>query len=319
MWAPAKYWSTASCSSGDSPPHPVTPDTSACVCTSMATSESMSIEVMRPMLARRTVRCRLAPVTCEDRNVAWWEVVLLIGGGFAAGFVNANAGGGSILTVPLLVLAGVEGNAANASNRVGVLTSNVAAATAFRRLGVKGLSKAAPILAPIVVGSLIGSYAITHFTDDAFERVFGVLMLPIVFLSVKKPKVALEAEPWPLAATLAAFTLVGLYGGAVQAGVGLVMLALLTRAGFGLVEANNIKVVANLVITAVALPVFIWSGDVRWWPALTLAAGFTTGGYAGAHAAVRGGERFIRAVMVVAAVLLAGELLGVYDWIADRL
>ena len=71
-----------------------------------------------------------------------------------AGFVNANAGGGSILTVPLLVLAGVEGNSANGSNRVGVLTSNVAAATAFRRLGVRGLSRAWPILVPIVVGSL---------------------------------------------------------------------------------------------------------------------------------------------------------------------
>ena len=64
------------------------------------------------------------------------------------------------LRVPLLVLVGVEGNAANASNRVGVLTSNVAAATAFRRLGVRGLSKAFPILAPIIVGSLVGSYAI---------------------------------------------------------------------------------------------------------------------------------------------------------------
>ena len=62
--------------------------------------------------------------------------------------------------------------------------------------------------------------------------------------------------------TLAAFTIVGLYGGAVQAGVGLIMLALLTRAGYDLIEANNVKVVANLVLTAVALPVFIWQGNV---------------------------------------------------------
>ena len=51
--------------------------------------------------------------------MVWWEALLLVVGGAAAGFINANAGGGSILTVPLLVLAGVEGNAANASNRVG--------------------------------------------------------------------------------------------------------------------------------------------------------------------------------------------------------
>ncbi len=248
----------------------------------------------------------------------WWEAVLLVAGGAAAGLINTVAGGGSILTVPLLVLAGVPGNDANGSNRVGILTSTAAAATAFRRLGLRGLSRALPILVPIVVGSLIGSIAITRLTDDAFERVFGLIMLPIIFLSIRKPKPNLAAEPWPRWVTIAVFTAVGLYGGAVQAGVGLVMLAALTRAGYDLVNANNVKVVANLALTIVALPVFIVQGNVRWLQALVLAAGLTAGAWVGAHAAVKGGERFIRAVMVVAALLLAGKLLGVYDWVGDR-
>ena len=78
--------------------------------------------------------------------VEWWEALLLVLGGVAAGLINAVAGGGSILTVPLLVLAGVPGNDANGSNRVGILTSNAAAATAFRKLGVRGLSHSTPIL-----------------------------------------------------------------------------------------------------------------------------------------------------------------------------
>ncbi len=249
----------------------------------------------------------------------WWEAVLLVSGGAAAGLINAVAGGGSILTVPLLVLAGVPGNDANGSNRVGILTSNAAAATAFRKLGVRGLSQATPILVPIVAGSLIGSYGITRLTDDNFERVFGLVMLPVIFLSIRKPKVTLDAEAWPTWLTTIVFLGVGLYGGAVQAGVGLIMLAALTRAGFDLVTANNVKVVANLTLTAVALPVFIVQGNVRWLQAIILAVGLTAGAWIGAHAAVKGGERFIRAVMVVAALLLAGELLGVYDWIADRL
>ena len=248
----------------------------------------------------------------------WWEALLLVVGGATAGLINAVAGGGSILTVPLLVLAGVPGNNANGSNRVGILTSNAAAATAFRKLGVKGLSKASPILIPIVVGSLIGSYGITRLTDDNFERVFGIVMLPIIFLSIRKPKVKLDAEPWPIWVSSLVFLGVGLYGGAVQAGVGLIMLAALTRAGFDLVTANNVKVVANLTLTVVALPVFIIQGNVRWLQALILAAGLTAGAWVGAHAAVKGGERFIRAVMVVAALLLAGKLLGVYAWIGDR-
>jgi uncharacterized membrane protein YfcA len=249
----------------------------------------------------------------------WWEALLLVFGGAAAGFINANAGGGSILTVPLLVLAGVPGNDANGSNRVGILTSNAAAVTAFRRLGVRGMSRALPVLVPTVIGSFVGSYGITRFTDDAFERIFGLLMFPVIVLSIRKPKVDLGRAPWPLLATVAAFFLVGVYGGAVQAGIGLVMLALLSRAGFDLVLANNVKALVNVIITLVALPVFVWQGRVVWWPAIVLAVGFTAGGYLGAHAAVKGGERFIRAVMVVSAVLLAGELLGVYDWLGRHL
>ena len=88
----------------------------------------------------------------------WRDVqrLLLVAGGTAAGLINAVAGGGSTLTVPLLVLAGVPGNNANASNRVGILTSNAAAATAFRKLGVRGLSQSAPVLATLLLPALAG-------------------------------------------------------------------------------------------------------------------------------------------------------------------
>jgi len=244
--------------------------------------------------------------------MAWWEAVLLVGGGLLAGTINAVAGAGSILTVPLLVLAGVPGNHANGSNRVGILTSNAAAAVSFRRLGVRGLRDALPILVPVVVGAIVGSFTIGRLTDEGFERFFGFLVFPLVILSLRKPKVRVDSEPWSRKATIAVFTAIGLYGGAVQAGIGLVLLAALTRAGYDLVLANNIKVVVNLSITIVALPIFIARGEVDWVPALVLAAGFTVGGWLGAHAAVKGGERFLRWAMVAAAVLLAGRLLGLY-------
>jgi uncharacterized membrane protein YfcA len=242
----------------------------------------------------------------------WWEAVLLVVGGFFAGGINAVAGGGSTLTVPLLVLAGVPGNSANGSNRVGILTSNLAAAASFKKLGVQGLSHIVPIVLPVIVGSLIGSLAISELTDETFERIFGFLMIPIIILTIRKPQVDTDRPPWPGWLTAVVFIGVGMYGGAVQAGVGLVLLAALTRAGFDLVTANHIKAIVNLVVTAVALPVFILNDQVRWIPALILAAGFTVGGWAGAHAAVKRGERFIRAAMVVATVVLAGRLLGLY-------
>ncbi len=245
----------------------------------------------------------------------WWEAVLLVVGGLGAGVVNAVAGGGSMLTVPLLVLAGVPGNSANGSNRVGILTGNLASAAQFRRLGVEGLQHAALVVIPALVGSLVGSIGISRLTDDTFETIFGLLMIPLVLLTINKPKVRSDGATWSRTTTSLVFFGVGIYGGAVQAGVGLVMLAALSRAGFDLVTANSIKVLVNLAVTVVALPVFIAQGQVDWVPALLLAAGLTAGGWVGARLGVDKGEEWIRRVMIVAAIALALNLLGVYDWI----
>ena len=245
--------------------------------------------------------------------MAWWEALLLIIGGLFAGAINTVAGGGSMLTVPLLVLAGVPGNAANGSNRVGILTSNVAAVATFRRLGVDGLRHASRVVVPVVLGGLIGSFAVGRVLDDAaFERVFGLLMIPLVILSVRRPTNATGEHAWSTAKVVIVFLLIGIYGGAFQAGVGLVLLAALTRSGFDLVMSNSIKVIVNTAVTVVALPVFILNGDVEWVPALVLAAGFVVGGWLGAQASFRGGEVLIRRVMVVAALGLAGRLIGIY-------
>jgi len=245
----------------------------------------------------------------------WWEALLLVVGGLGAGVVNAVAGGGSMLTVPLLVLAGVPGNSANGSNRVGILTGNLASAAQFRRLGVEGLQHASLVVIPALLGSLVGSIGISRLTDDTFETVFGLLMIPLVLLTVNKPKIRTDGETWSRTTISLVFFGVGIYGGAVQAGVGLVMLAALSRAGFDLITANSIKVLVNLAVTVVALPVFIAQGQIEWMPALILAAGLTVGGWIGARLGVHKGEEWIRRVMIVAAIALALKLIGVYDWV----
>ncbi|MEQ8839457.1 MAG: sulfite exporter TauE/SafE family protein [Acidimicrobiales bacterium] len=242
------------------------------------------------------------------------HVVLLLGGGLVAGVVNAMAGGGSLLTVPLLVFAGVPGNTANGSNRVGVLANAVSSASTFRRLGVQGLSGIGRILGPAVVGSLIGSVVVTNLADDTFEQVFGFVMIPVLLLSVRRPDVEAMADrpQWPTWVTTLVFFGIGLYGGAFQAGVGLMMIVALSRAGVDLVIANNIKSIITLVFTAIALPVFIINGDVDWAPALVLAAGLATGGYIGARITVAGGEKVVRPVLIGAVIVFAGRLVGLY-------
>lgn len=242
------------------------------------------------------------------------HVLLLLGGGLVAGIINAMAGGGSLLTVPLLVFAGVPGNAANGSNRVGVLASSLSAASTFRRLGVAGLGGIGRVLGPSAAGALLGSIVVSQLTDDAFEQIFGFVMIPILLLSLRKPDVAAMADrpQWPAWLTTIVFFGIGIYGGAFQAGVGLMMIVALSRAGVDLVIANNIKVIVTFVFTAFALPVFILNGDVDWAPALVLAVGLATGSAIGARITVAGGEKVIRPVLIVAVIIFAGRLVGLY-------
>jgi len=244
--------------------------------------------------------------------VTWWQALLLVFGGLAAGVINTMAGGGSSLTVPLLVLAGVPGNVANGSNRVGILTSNAAAVAGFRRLGVDGLTNSLRAVVPAVVGSIAGSFGISRLTDETFETLFGLLMIPIILMTIFKPKPRASATEWPIWQTVLVFLGVGIYGGAIQAGVGLVMLTALSRSGYDLVTANAVKVLVTLAITMAALPVFIYEGNVRWLPAAILAVGLTIGGWLGARITVAGGEKWVRIVATVAALALAGKLLGFY-------
>jgi uncharacterized membrane protein YfcA len=242
------------------------------------------------------------------------EAAILIAGGIAAGVVNTMAGGGSLISVPLLVLLGLPGTVANGTNRVGILLQNVMAAWQFRKQGVSGLEGAAKIVVPVGIGALLGALTIAQVDDAAFERLFGIVMLLSVvpILRSRRAEPPDPAPPWPRWLRFAVLLAIGFYGGAIQAGDGLLLVAALSHAGEDLVRANSIKVAINVVLTAIALPVFLLAGQVVWPPALVLASGFVAGGWLGARLAVAGGERVLRPVMIAAIVLLAGRILGLY-------
>lgn len=246
--------------------------------------------------------------------MTWFEAALLVAGGVTAGAVNSLAGGGSLLSVPLLVFAGVPGNAANGSNRLGVLTSSATAFAEFRRQGIHSLRPAVPILGAVVIGSLVGASLVNQLDDASFEKVFGLLMVPLLLLSLRRPTPRQPATRagWSPAVTFAVFLAIGAYGGAFQAGVGIILTAALLASGFDVVMANAIKVLVTLVVTIVAIPVFLVAGEIAWLPGLTLAVGFAAGGVIGARLTVTRGEVLVRPLMVVAVVASATKLLGLW-------
>jgi uncharacterized membrane protein YfcA len=244
------------------------------------------------------------------------EAALLVAAGLAAGFVNSLAGAGSILTVSLLVLLGLPGNLANGTNRVGVLVQNVVAAWRFRAEGVSGFRDAAPLLLPVILGSATGALAISRVADETFEKLFGLVMVALLIPILRRPLPNAHTQAAPRGRsrgmTAAVFFAIGVYGGAFQAGVGIALVFALAYAGFDLVRANSIKVVVNAALVGIAVPIFALQHQIHWTYAVILASGFLLGAEIGARTAVRGGERVIRPVLVVAVVALAGRMLGLY-------
>lgn len=245
-----------------------------------------------------------------------FDAAILIAGGLLAGIVNTLAGGGSLLTVPLLVLLGLPGTLANGTNRIGIVIQNGVASWGFRRQGFSGIRAAVPVLIPVALGSLVGAFAISRVSSELFERLFGVVMLILLVPTLRRPGAPADpaAEPRvrsPLVASLLFFA-IGLYGGAFQAGVGILLVFAISYAGYDLVRTNSIKVVVIFATTLFAVPVFIAANQVAWLEALVLALGFAGGGALGSRIAVRGGERVIRPVLAIAVVALAGRMFGLY-------
>ena len=251
-----------------------------------------------------------------DELSAFHAALLLIGG-VVAGIVNTLAGGGSLLTVPLLVLCGVPGVMANGTNRIGILVQCISAVLRFRKGGIFEPREMMSIAVPVMIGSLIGAYGITAVPDGTFERLFGLAMLVLLVPALRQATRKVAQDPaadaaWPPWLSNSVFLGIGLYAGALQAGVGVPFLFALLHSGKDPVRANAIKIGVTALSALVAVPIFIFHGDVAWLPAVVLAAGFLVGGSLGATAAIRGGDRLIRPLLAVAVLGLAGRMLGLY-------
>jgi uncharacterized membrane protein YfcA len=236
--------------------------------------------------------------------------LLLVVVGCVAGTLNVLAGGGSFLTLPVLLFLGLPAPLANGTNRVGILLQNTGAVWSFRRQGALEPGALVWAALPATAGAILGAWLALDVGDLTFRRLLAVLMVLLSVVSLWSPRWrAGGRRPWwtPLA-----FFAVGIYGGFIQAGVGFLVLAATTAAGLDLVRGNAVKVLSVLCWTAAALAVFAADGSVDWRLGVALGAGTLIGGVTGARLTVLKGDRWIKAIVTITAILFAvGLWLGV--------
>ncbi len=242
------------------------------------------------------------------------QVTALVAVGFVSGFLNILAGGGSLLTLPLLIFLGLPATVANATNRVGVLCQNIFAVTSFRRQGVFPAGLALLCSAPALVGSYLGARWAVDIDEQFFKRLLAGIMIGVLIFTLVDPMKRRRTEAvsftfWRTAALLVSFFFIGIYGGFVQAGVGFLIIPALLIHGLDLVRTNAVKILVILLFTIPALWVFIQHGQVNWTLGLALAVGNASGGWVASHMAVKKGHDWIKKFVSVTVVLFALKLL----------
>ncbi len=237
--------------------------------------------------------------------------VLLFGVGTLAGFMNVIAGGGSTLTMPILIFLGLDGATANGTNRLALFVQNISAISSFHGEKKYNLPLVLKYAVWTLPGAIAGAVCAISIEDHLFKKILGIViilvMLAVLFPQSQKSKVQLSSQKsvWIYPSLLG----IGFYGGFIQAGVGFFIMAAFTHImHFQLVKVNMHKVFIVFIYTIPALLIFIISGHVHYTLAIALAAGNASGAWWAAKLSIKKGDKFIRIVLFIIIIFMAVKL-----------
>jgi uncharacterized membrane protein YfcA len=245
--------------------------------------------------------------------LSYQDAILLFVVGIISAFLNVLAGGGSLLSLPLMIFMGLPSAAANATNRVAMLVQNIVAVKGFHSKGVFVYPYALWAGLSATVGAGIGAYLATIISDKSFNRLLAVVMVMVVVATLfgnngndKKQEDFSKAK---VIGSVLSFFFIGIYGGFIQAGIGFLMIAsLLFFHNLGMAKVNSIKVFVTMIYTVVVLAVFIYYDLVWWSHGLVLAAGNGVGAWFTSRWSVSVPDRVIRAILIVMVAVLSVKL-----------
>ena len=244
----------------------------------------------------------------------YMEYGILIAVGFIAGIVNTLAGGGSLFTLPVLIFLGLPPNVANGTNRIMIVIQSIFGTMGYRSKGVSTYPFNMYLGIAALFGALIGAQIAVAIDEGVFKRILAILMLVIVSLIVLKPKTKAQNLPERitgkyLGIALVGFFFLGIYGGFINAGIGIMIMVFLNQVNrMSLVRTNSTKVALVTIYSTAALLLFAYYGKVDWVKGFTMAFGTSFGAWWSSRFSVKKGDGFIKIVLLVMVSIMAVKL-----------
>lgn len=231
----------------------------------------------------------------------------------AAGFFDAIAGGGGLITLPALLLAGVDPLAAIATNKFQAASATVSATAAFARKGMIEWRTGLPMAAMAFVGGALGALSVNLIPKTVLEALVPVLLLSVALYFALSPKLNNDERRAKLPIVVFCLTLaplIGFYDGVFGPGVGsFYMVAFVLIMGQGILRAVCNAKLLNASCNLGALLVFAMLGNIILPLALAMGVAAFVGAQLGARCAVRFGSRLIKPLLIGVCCLMAGKLL----------
>ncbi len=252
-----------------------------------------------------------------------FQVGLILATGIVAGFLNTLGGGGSLLTMPMLIFLGLPAVVANGTNRIAIFVQNIVGVTNFRSKGYFYPKLGFILGIPAILGSILGVRVAISISGELFEKILAIVMIVVLIIILTRPEKNFIKEidseklgTFRFIVAIIAFFGVGFYGGFIQAGVGFIIIVALTLiTGMSLVKVNSLKVFIILIYTISSLLVFVINGKVNFVLGSTLAIGNALGAYIGSNFVVSKGDKWIRIFLTITILAMAAQLLGLFELI----
>lgn len=248
-----------------------------------------------------------------------WIYALALIAGALAGFINTLAGSGSLISLPMLIFLGLPAPIANGTNRIGIIFQNVVGLWKFRQ-HQNDLALDSFLIVPSVLGSVLGAWLAVDLDARTMDLVIAAVLALMGVLIVMQPEKWLRAESetgraYRTPTQFLLFLAIGFYGGFIQAGVGLFLLAaMVLRCGYSLKHANAVKLAIILAFTLPAVLIFARQGQIHWGLGLLMALGQSVGAWLAASFATHRQDaavwmhRLLLAIICVSIVKLLGWL-----------